>query len=130
MDAAMCLPTAPFFNRPTMLRAGCSADEVVGTVDAVGLGIDPQPLFRVAQAAVRHMADEHGLRLTITHAIRRGEPRTLDAILRRLTELTQLPRSTVSNAVMNSSHLVRYRTLDPSKHTRISKRDREETPSH
>src|SRR5829696_7900145 len=71
------------------------ADAVVGTVEAVGLGIDLQPLFRVAQAAVRHMADEHGLRLTVTHAIRRGEPRTLDAILRRLAELTQQPRSAV-----------------------------------
>src|SRR5829696_7880287 len=71
------------------------ADEVVGTVEAVGLGIDPQPLFRVAQAAVRHMAAEHGLRLTVTHAIRRGEGRTFDAILRRLTELAQQPRSAV-----------------------------------
>jgi hypothetical protein len=71
------------------------ADAVVGTVEAVGLGIDPQPLFRVAQAAVRHMADEHGLRLTVTHAIRRGEPRTLEAILQRLSELTQQPRSAV-----------------------------------
>src|SRR3954466_13010685 len=71
------------------------ADEAAGAVDAVGSGIDPQPLFRVAQAAVRHMADEHGLRLAVTHAIRRGEPRTFDAILRRLTELTQHPRSAV-----------------------------------
>src|SRR5215204_4281524 len=71
------------------------ADAVVGRVEAVGLGIDPQPLFRVAQAAVRHMADEHGLRLTVTHAIRRGAPRTFEAILRRLTELTQQPRSAV-----------------------------------
>src|SRR5215204_5268114 len=71
------------------------ADAVVGTVEAVGLGIDPKPLFRVAQAAVRHMADEHGLRLGVTHAIRRGEPRTFDAILRRLTELADQPRSAV-----------------------------------
>jgi hypothetical protein len=41
------------------------------------------------------MAAEHGLRLTVTHAIRRGEPRTFDAILRRLAELTQQPRSAV-----------------------------------
>jgi hypothetical protein len=41
------------------------------------------------------MAGEHGLRLTITYAIRRGEPRTFDAILRRLTELTDQPRSAV-----------------------------------
>ncbi len=71
------------------------ADEVVGAVDAVGLGIDPQPLFRVAQAAVRHMAAEHGIGLTVTHAIRRSEPRTIDAILRRLAELTRQPRSAV-----------------------------------
>src|SRR5215204_1161541 len=71
------------------------ADAVVGRVEAVGLGIDPQPLFRVAQAAVRHMADEHGLQLTVTHALRRGEPRTFDTILRRLTELSQQPRSAV-----------------------------------
>ena len=63
------------------------ADAIVGTVEAVGLGIDPQPLFRLAQAAVRHMVAEHGLRLTVSHAIQRGEPRTFDAILRRLTEL-------------------------------------------
>ena len=71
------------------------ADAVVGTVDAVGLGINPQPLFRLAQAAVRHMAAEHGLRLTVTHAIRRGEPRTFNGILRRLTELARKPRSAV-----------------------------------
>jgi hypothetical protein len=71
------------------------ADEAVSTVEAVGLGIDPQPLFRVAQAAVRHMTDEHGLRLTVTHALRRGEARTLDVILHRLTELSQQPRSAV-----------------------------------
>ncbi len=71
------------------------ADETVGTVDAVGLGIDTKPLFRVAQTAVQHMADEHGLRLTVTHAIRRGEPRTFDAILHQLSELTQQPRSAV-----------------------------------
>jgi len=41
------------------------------------------------------MADEHGLRLTVSHAIRRGEPRTFDAILRRLTELVQQPCSAV-----------------------------------
>jgi hypothetical protein len=41
------------------------------------------------------MADEHGVRLTVTHALRRGEPRTFDAILRRLTELTEQPRSAV-----------------------------------
>ena len=41
------------------------------------------------------MADEHGLRLAVTHAIQRGEPRTFDAILRRLAELTQQPRSAV-----------------------------------
>src|SRR3954453_22510393 len=41
------------------------------------------------------MAAEHGLRLTVTHALRRGEPRTSDAILRGLTELTQQPRSAV-----------------------------------
>src|SRR4051812_8247502 len=89
---------------PCCSRMGCpcawcrlllEAYAVVGTVEAVGLGIDPQPLYRVVQAAVRHMADEHGLRLTVTHAIRRGGPRTLDAILRRLTELTQQPRSAV-----------------------------------
>src|SRR5215216_4206723 len=45
------------------------ADAVVGTVEAVGLGIDPKPLYRLAQAAVQHMAAEHGLRLTVTHAI-------------------------------------------------------------
>lgn len=33
------------------------ADEAAGAVDAVGLGIDTQPLYRVAQSAVRHMAD-------------------------------------------------------------------------
>jgi len=33
--------------------------------------------------------------LTVTHEIRRSEPRTFDAILRRLTELTRQPRSAV-----------------------------------
>ena len=41
------------------------------------------------------MAGEHGLRLTVSHAIRRGEPRTFEAILRRFAELTQQPRSAV-----------------------------------
>ena len=85
------------------------ADAVVGTVEAVGLGIDTKPLLRVAQAAVRHMADEHGLRLAVTHAIRRGEPRTFDAILRRLIELTDQPRSAV--VICLTGHLDHWTVL-------------------
>ena len=55
------------------------------------------------------MADEHGLHLTVTHAIRRGEPRTFDAILRRLTELTQQPRSAVLICV--TGHLDHWTVL-------------------
>jgi len=55
------------------------------------------------------MADEHGVRLAVTHAIRRGEPRTFDAILRRLTELTQQPRSAVLICV--TGHLDHWTVL-------------------
>jgi hypothetical protein len=41
------------------------------------------------------MAAEHGIRLTVTHAIRRGKSRTFDAILRRLAERTHQPRFAV-----------------------------------
>ncbi len=92
-DDTRCFPDAAW--QELFFTLLLEADAVVGTVEAVGLGIDTKPLFRVAQAAVRHMADEHGLRLAVTHALRRGEPRTFDAILRRLAELADQPRSAV-----------------------------------
>src|SRR3954467_6581772 len=36
---------------------------LLGAVNAIGLGIETEPLFTMAQAAVRHMAAEHGIRL-------------------------------------------------------------------
>jgi hypothetical protein len=76
------------------------------------------------------MAAEHGIALTVTHAIRRAEPRTFDAILCRLTELVRQPRSAV--LICLTGHLDHWTVLkslterslvlfDSSGHTRIKR---------
>lgn len=43
----------------------CVADDSVGALAATAYGIDTKPLRKVFKAAVRHMADEHEIQVTI-----------------------------------------------------------------
>ena len=64
------------------------AEETVGFLAALESGMDEQPVQEIARAAAAHMLAEHGIALTLTPALVRGEEASFDLLLRRLRVTT------------------------------------------
>lgn len=62
-------------------------DDTVGTLTALGYGIDEDPLREVAKAATTYMRLRHGVRVHVRRAINAREVRSVDCLLGELAEV-------------------------------------------
>jgi hypothetical protein len=92
--------------RELLLALISEAENVVGTATAVVHGIGAKPLYKLAKAAERHLATEHGVPLAVSRSP--GPKRSFDGLIAHLAELTKQRASAV---VMELSGDVRHWTV-------------------
>ena len=79
--------------RDLLLALLGEAENVVGTATAVVYGIRTKPLYELAKRAASHMANEHGVPVTVSRSA--GPKHSFDGIIAHLADLTEKPRSAV-----------------------------------
>jgi hypothetical protein len=77
--------------RDLLLALISEAENVVGTATAVVYGIRTKPLYELAKRAASHMANEHGVPVTVSRSA--GPKHSFDGIIALLRELSAQPRS-------------------------------------
>jgi hypothetical protein len=79
--------------RDLLLTLLAEAENVVGTATAVVCGIRTKPLYELGKRAASHMANEHGVPVTVSRSS--GPKHSFDGIIALLQEWTAQPRSAV-----------------------------------
>lgn len=72
-----------------------AAEDRTGAYTATAFGIGTKSLLAMLKVARQHLADEHGIAVTVRRIGKRDEPLSLPAMLARLAELAAAPQSAV-----------------------------------
>jgi hypothetical protein len=95
-----------------------AVDETVGAATAAVGGIEPKPLFELLKVAVRHMADEHDLKIKVRHVLKRGDRPPFEKLAGLLKR--RLERSDTAILISLNGHLDHWTVLRRVNHTTLT----------